>query len=84
MEQAQPFYFRPCKTLPEIRADSWSTIGYLADLDRVDVNDLKQFFLRWYGPNNATLTIAGDVKPAEVLKLAEKYFEATWFFTAGH
>jgi zinc protease len=53
---------------------SWSTIGYLVDLDRVDVNDLKQFFLRWYGPNNATLTVAGDVKPAEVLKLAEKYF----------
>lgn len=53
---------------------SWSTIGYLADLDRVDVTDLKQFFLRWYGPNNATLTVAGDVKPAEVLKLAEKYF----------
>ena len=53
---------------------SWSTIGYLVDLDRVDVNDLKQFFLRWYGPNNATLTVAGDVKPADVLVLAEKYF----------
>lgn len=53
---------------------SWSTIGYLVDLDRVDVSDLKAFFLRWYGPNNATLTVAGDVNPAEVLKLAEKYF----------
>ena len=53
---------------------SWSTIGYLVDLDRVDVNDLKQFFLRWYGPNNATLTVAGDVNPADVLKLAEVYF----------
>jgi zinc protease len=53
---------------------SWMTIGYLADLDRSDVNDLKNFFLRWYGPNNATLTVGGDVKPAEVVKLAEKYF----------
>ena len=53
---------------------SWSTIGYLVDLDRVSVDDLKAFFLRWYGPNNATLTVAGDVSTADVMKLAEKYF----------
>lgn len=50
------------------------TIGYLEDLDRVDVNDLKKFFLRWYGPNNATLTIGGDVKAADVVKMVDKYF----------
>lgn len=53
---------------------SWLTIGYIEDLNRVDVNDLKKFFLRWYGPNNATLTVAGDVNTADVLKMAEKYF----------
>lgn len=53
---------------------SWMTIGYIEDLNRVDVNDLKNFFLRWYGPNNATLTIGGDVVPKDVLKLVEKYF----------
>ncbi|HMK24956.1 MAG TPA: pitrilysin family protein [Chitinophagaceae bacterium] len=53
---------------------SWLTIGYVEDLNRVDVNDLKNFFLRWYGPNNATLTIGGDIKPAEAVKLVEKYF----------
>lgn len=53
---------------------SWLTIGYIEDLNRVDVNDLKNFFLRWYGPNNATVTVGGDVKPAEALKLVEKYF----------
>ena len=53
---------------------SWLTIGYVEDLDRVNVNDLKNFFLRWYGPNNATLTVAGDVKTKDVLKMAEKYF----------
>lgn len=53
---------------------SWSTIGTVADLDRVDVNDLKRFFMRWYGPNNAVLTVAGDVTTADVIKLAEKYF----------
>jgi zinc protease len=53
---------------------SWMTIGYLEDLDRSNVNDLKNFFLRWYGPNNAVLTVGGDVRPAEVVKLVEKYF----------
>ncbi len=53
---------------------SWLTIGYLEDLNRSDVNDLKNFFLRWYGPNNAVLTVGGDVNPAEVVKLTEKYF----------
>ncbi|WP_210516792.1 M16 family metallopeptidase [Hymenobacter terricola] len=53
---------------------SWLTIGYLEDLDRSNVDDLKNFFLRWYGPNDATLTVGGDVKPAEVVKMVEKYF----------
>ncbi len=53
---------------------SCTTIGDLEDLNRVDVNDLKKFFMRWYGPNNATLTVAGDVEPTKVLELANKYF----------
>src|SRR5258708_14880496 len=52
---------------------SWLTIGYIEDLNRVVVQDLKNFFLRWYGPNNATLTVGGEVKPTEVLKLVRKY-----------
>src|SRR5829696_8304082 len=53
---------------------SWLTIGYLEDLNRSNANDLKNFFLRWYSPNNATLTIGGDVKTTDVIKLVEKYF----------
>jgi zinc protease len=53
---------------------SWLTIGYVEDLNRVDVNDLKNFFLRWYGPNNATLTIGGDIQSKQTLSLVEKYF----------
>jgi len=53
---------------------SWLTIGYIEDLNRVDVNDLKNFFLRWYGPNNAVVTVGGDVNPKEVVALVEKYF----------
>jgi len=55
---------------------SWQPIGYVEDLDRVDVNDLKQFFLRWYGPNNATLTIAGKFDKAETLAWVNKYFSS--------
>ncbi|MDB5230708.1 MAG: insulinase family protein [Chitinophagaceae bacterium] len=53
---------------------SWLTIGYVEELNKVNVNDLKNFFLRWYSPNNATLTVGGDVKSADVVKMAEKYF----------
>ncbi|MET0635945.1 MAG: pitrilysin family protein [Chitinophagaceae bacterium] len=53
---------------------SWLTIGYIEDLNRVNVNDLKNFFLRWYGPNNATVTVGGDVTSSQALKLVEKYF----------
>lgn len=82
-ERGQNYDNRPYGLTSEVTAKalypyghpySWLTIGYIEDLNRVDVNDLKNFFLRWYGPNNATLTIGGDVKPAEVVKLAEKYF----------
>ncbi|MEP4149451.1 MAG: pitrilysin family protein [Halioglobus sp.] len=59
---------------PEGHPYSWSTIGYLEDLDRVDVNDLKKFFLRWYGPNNAALTIGGDFDEAQTLQWVAKYF----------
>ncbi len=53
---------------------SWTTIGYIEDLNRVDANDLKKFFLRWYGPNNAVLSVTGDVNTQEVVKMVEKYF----------
>jgi len=53
---------------------SWPVIGYTDDLDRVTVEDARKFFMRWYGPNNATLVIAGDVNTAEALKLVDKYF----------
>jgi zinc protease len=55
---------------------SWLTIGYIEDLNRSNVNDLKNFFMRWYGPNNATLTIGGDFKTASTLRLIEKYFNS--------
>jgi len=52
----------------------WPTIGWLEDLDRADVDDLKRFFLRWYGPNNAALSIGGDIDPMATLEMVNKYF----------
>ncbi len=59
---------------PEGHPYSWSTIGYIEDLNRADLNDLKRFFLRWYGPNNATLTIGGDLDEEQTLAWVKKYF----------
>ncbi len=82
-EKGQNYNNRPYGLFGEVNAASlypyghpysWLTIGKLEDLDRVDVSDLKKFFLRWYGPNNATLTIGGDVNPKDVVKKVEKYF----------
>jgi zinc protease len=53
---------------------SWSTIGYVEDLDRVNVNDLKTFFQKWYGPNNAVLTIGGAIDKTQTKAWIEKYF----------
>ncbi len=59
---------------PQGHPYSWQTIGYVEDLDKVDVNDLKAFFLRWYGPNNAVLTIGGDIDTQKTLAWVNKYF----------
>ncbi|MCX6189550.1 MAG: pitrilysin family protein [Bacteroidetes bacterium] len=59
---------------PQAHPYSWLTIGYINHLNAVDVDDLKNFFLRWYGPNNAVLSIGGDVKTADVIKMVDKYF----------
>ncbi|MEI5639924.1 MULTISPECIES: M16 family metallopeptidase [unclassified Pseudoalteromonas] len=53
---------------------SWLPIGYMSDLNRASASDLKAFFKRWYGPNNATLTIGGAVNSEDVLPLVKKYF----------
>jgi zinc protease len=53
---------------------SWPVIGSMADLSAASLEDVKDFFRRFYAPNNATIVVAGDVKPAEVKALVQKYF----------
>lgn len=50
------------------------TIGTPQDLDAASMEDVRGFFRTWYVPNNATLVIAGDIQPAKVKPLVEKYF----------
>jgi predicted Zn-dependent peptidase len=51
-----------------------TVIGSMADLDAASLADVKAWFRNKYGPNNAVLVVAGDVKPDEVKRLAERYF----------
>jgi zinc protease len=53
---------------------SWPVIGWPEDLNRASTEDVKQFFARWYGPNNATLTIGGDFNEQQALAWVEQYF----------
>lgn len=59
---------------PEGHPYSWPVIGYMEDLNRANVNDLKKFFLNWYGPNNAVVTVGGDIDETQTLELMVKYF----------
>ncbi len=53
---------------------SWSLMGSMADLSAASLDDVKSFFRTYYAPNNATIVITGDFKPAEAKRLLEKYF----------
>ncbi|RJG14332.1 insulinase family protein [Pseudomonas cavernicola] len=52
------------------------TIGWMADLKRMTVAELRHWYETWYAPNNATLVVVGDVSASEVKTLAERYFGA--------
>jgi zinc protease len=49
-------------------------IGWMNDLENMNVSDAKEWYDRWYAPNNAVLVVVGDVNPKEVFVLAQKYY----------
>ncbi len=59
---------------PESHPYNWQVIGSLEDLDRATLQDVKDFYNNWYGPDNATLVIAGDFDTAQAKEWVEKYF----------
>ncbi|HXK59327.1 MAG TPA: pitrilysin family protein [Acidobacteriota bacterium] len=52
----------------------WPTIGSMEDLSAASYEDVVDFFKRYYGPNNASLAIAGDIDIAKTKRLVEKWF----------
>ena len=49
-------------------------IGWMDDLNSMKVEDLREWYDKWYAPNNATLVVVGNVQPDEIFALAEKYY----------
>ena len=49
-------------------------IGWMNDLQHMTVDDARDWYRRWYAPNNAVLVVVGDVKADDVFKLAQTYF----------
>ena len=49
-------------------------IGWMNDLEHMTVNDARDWYQRWYAPNNATLVVVGDVSVDTVKELATRYF----------
>ena len=50
------------------------TIGWMDDLENMQLADLQQWYDRWYAPNNAIVVVVGDIVPEEVLALARQHF----------
>jgi zinc protease len=49
-------------------------VGWMNDLENMTAADAREWYNNWYAPNNATLVVVGDVKAAEVVKLAKQHF----------
>ncbi|MBO3696909.1 pitrilysin family protein [Roseivirga sp. E12] len=67
-------YVQLTNLYPEGHPYSWDVIGSLEDLQNATVDDVREFYEKWYGVNNATLVIAGDIDEADAEALVEKYF----------
>jgi zinc protease len=64
----------PALAFPPEHPFHHSLIGSMADLDAASLEDISHFFETYYTPDNAVLSIAGDLDPAEVRRLVEKHF----------
>ena len=58
----------------EVHPYRWTPIGSMEDLNAAKEQDFVDFYKTFYVPNNAVLSIAGDINPEETKKLIEKYF----------
>ncbi|MDE3246063.1 MAG: insulinase family protein, partial [Acidobacteriota bacterium] len=59
---------------PESNPYSWPGYGYMADLQKAGIEDVKAFFRMYYAPSNATIAIVGDFEPAQAKAWVAAYF----------
>ncbi|MBQ0864236.1 M16 family metallopeptidase [Streptomyces smyrnaeus] len=59
---------------PEGHPYHHTPIGSMADLDAASLEDAREFFRTYYAPNNAVLSVVGDIDPEQTLAWIEKYF----------
>jgi zinc protease len=69
---------------PENHPYSWSTIGYLKDIESYNLDDVKNFFKKYYSPSNACIVVAGDFEIENAVKLIERYFNPIEQFSSGY
>jgi len=67
-------YFRVFNTHFTYHPYHWLPIGFMEDILSWKIEDIRDFYKRYYQPNNAILVVAGDIKPEEVFAEGEKYF----------
>lgn len=60
---------------PEGHPYNWEVIGELEDLQAATLDDVKEFYNNWYGPNNATIVVAGDYDKEQVKAWIENTLE---------
>ncbi len=67
-------YFRVFNTHYVYHPYHWLPIGFMEDILSWKIEDIREFYHRYYQPENAILVVAGDIKPETVFAEAEKYF----------
>ncbi len=75
----RPYGGFPWLDMPQKANKNWHNAhnfyGDFTDLDSASLKDVQSFFQSYYAPNNAVVTVVGDVNPKETLELVKKYFE---------
>lgn len=70
------FFEEMLKRMFKGEAYAWTPIGSFEDLNTAAISDFQAFYDKYYVPNNATLSVAGDINPEEAKKYIEKYFKS--------
>ncbi len=64
------------KMYPYSHPYSWSVIGSMDDLGAASLEDVREWYRTYYGPNNAVISLSGDITPERALELVTRYFGA--------